>query len=119
MRGRCNEMAHKYLSAKPREGWTLEAKEPHPFNYASLYRREYLFKPYISTMGMPVKPPPKEGAVIRVDAFVPDYGNDCENCGQSPVVTAEKDGKLVYKGTLCGPCTWGQAEMADPKRWNE
>ena len=57
--------------------------------------------------------------VTPVDAFKPDYTQACENCGQKPVVTGVKDGAVVYQGTLCGPCTWGEAACADPAEWNK
>lgn len=56
--------------------------------------------------------------VTEVDRFVPDYTHRCSNCGNTPVVTAEKDGKIVYQGELCGPCTWGIAAALDPRTWN-
>lgn len=61
----------------------------------------------------------KDGEVTQVDAFVPNFTRQCENCGQSPTVMAMKDGKVVYQGTMCGPGTWGDADMADPNKWNE
>ena len=51
--------------------------------------------------------------------YIPDYKRACENCGAKPVVTAVKNGKVIYKGTMCGPCTWGEARTADPETWNE
>lgn len=57
--------------------------------------------------------------IIKVDAFVPDYEHRCETCGAVPVVTAMKDGEVIYAGNMCGPCTWGEAEMADPEQWNK
>jgi hypothetical protein len=57
--------------------------------------------------------------VIEIDEYVPDYRSCCENCGQKPVVMAVKDHKIVYQGTMCGPCTWGEAKTLDPSTWNE
>ena len=57
-------------------------------------------------------------AVQFVDKFVPNIAGECDNCGTSPTVSAEKNGKLVYQGSLCGPCTWGREDMADPENWN-
>lgn len=105
--------------AWPREGWRLEDGPRKPFDYASLYRREYLFKPYVTSMGHAVTPPSQSQAVIQVDRFVPNFAQACENCGETPTVMAMKDGKVVYQGTMCGPCTWGDADMADPNKWNE
>ena len=31
----------------------------------------------------------------------PDWGGECEVCGQSPIVPLTG---------MCGPCTWGEAE---------
>lgn len=57
--------------------------------------------------------------VTEVDAFVPDYEHQCENCGQTPVVCAEKNGRVILRTTLCGPCTWDEAAMLDPAAWND
>lgn len=57
--------------------------------------------------------------VQPVDEFVPNYAGECFSCGTSPTVSAERNGKLVYTGALCGVCTWGREEMNDPGRWNE
>lgn len=57
--------------------------------------------------------------VIEIDRYKPDYKHACENCGQSPVVTGVKDGKVVYQGSMCGPCTWGEAACLDPEEWNK
>lgn len=57
--------------------------------------------------------------VTLVDAFMPDYSRHCTVCGAVPVVTAVKGDELVYEGQLCGPCTWGEAAMADPDEWNK
>lgn len=54
-----------------------------------------------------------------LDKYVPDYKHKCENCGQRPVVTGVKDGKVVVETGLCGPCTWGEAKTLDPKVWND
>ena len=55
----------------------------------------------------------------KVAKYVPDYTRKCENCGAQPVVAAVEKGKFVYRGTMCGPCTWGEARTADPETWNE
>lgn len=57
--------------------------------------------------------------IERVDAFVPDYKHRCINCNAVPVVTAVKDGEVVYQGEMCGVCTWGEAAMMDPDEWNK
>ena len=33
----------------------------------------------------------------------PDWGSNCELCGESPIVPATG---------MCGPCTWGEADTA-------
>lgn len=38
--------------------------------------------------------------VLDVDTD-PDWNNNCENCGQTPIVPATG---------MCGPCTFGEAE---------
>ncbi len=55
---------------------------------------------------------------ILIDAYKPDYKHKCENCGAKPVVTGVKDGKVVYRSDMCGPCTWGEAITIDPETWN-
>lgn len=55
--------------------------------------------------------------IIEVDEYVPDYKHRCINCEQTPVVTAVKDGKVVFSTEMCGPCTWGEAETIDPSNW--
>lgn len=54
---------------------------------------------------------------FELDAYVPDYNHSCEVCGQKPVVTGVKDGKVVYQGEMCGVCTWGEADCRDPANW--
>ena len=60
-----------------------------------------------------------EDNTIHIDRFAPDYKHNCEVCGQTPVVTGVKDGKVVYQGEMCGPCSWGEARTIDPSTWNE
>lgn len=59
-----------------------------------------------------------DGQVMEIDRYVPDYRHECINCGQTPVVTAERKGKVVLSTDMCGPCTWGEAETLDPSTWN-
>lgn len=54
---------------------------------------------------------------MLVDAWVPDYGRQCENCGETPVVTGVADGHVVYQGALCGVCSWGDSNARDPANW--
>lgn len=56
--------------------------------------------------------------VINIDSYRPDYNHCCEVCGADHVVTGVKHGKVVYQGEMCGACTWGESDMADPANWN-
>ncbi len=51
-------------------------------------------------------------------SFEPDYDQECYNCGQSPVVTVVKDGKVTTNFEMCGPCTFGTARAIYPEWWN-
>ena len=55
---------------------------------------------------------------IMIDSYEPDYDCECENCGQSPCVTAVKDGEVVHHTDMCGVCTFGTAKALDPDWWN-
>lgn len=57
--------------------------------------------------------------ITPIDRYEPDYAGECEVCGASPVVAGMKDGKLVYRATMCGPCLWSEPKAADPSTWNE
>lgn len=57
--------------------------------------------------------------VIEVDKYEPDYNHRCEVCDADHVVTGVKDGKVVYQGSMCGVCTWGEVQMINPEKWNE
>lgn len=50
--------------------------------------------------------------------FVPDYETECENCGQSPTVTLEENGKVTSRWDMCGPCTFGTARALNVDEWN-
>lgn len=56
---------------------------------------------------------------VILDSFQPDHKHRCTVCGNTPVVTGVRKGKVVYQSDLCGPCTWGEAAMLDPSKWNE
>ena len=56
--------------------------------------------------------------VLEMDGYKPDYESKCENCDQSPCVTAVLDGKEVHHFGMCGPCTFGTAQALDPDWWN-
>ena len=64
----------------------------------------------------PAEPQP-QSAMTTLDAYVPDYGRACENCGGFPVVTGVKDGRVVLDTGICGICTWGESACADPANW--
>jgi len=55
---------------------------------------------------------------LEIDSYEPDYKQKCENCGQSPVVTAVLDGKVVTDFGMCGVCTFGTAKALNPNWWN-
>lgn len=56
-------------------------------------------------------------APVTVDAYVPDYEHECENCGAVPVVTGMRDGVVVLATGMCGACTWGESDAIDPAAW--
>ncbi len=45
----------------------------------------------------------KENKLLHDEDTEPDWGGECEVCGQSPIVPITG---------LCGPCTWGEADTA-------
>jgi hypothetical protein len=53
------------------------------------------------------------------DKFEPDYKNECDVCGATPVVTVTRAGKVMNTTGMCGPCTWGEAAMVDPDEWEK
>lgn len=55
---------------------------------------------------------------FEIDKFEPDYEQKCGNCGQTPIVTAIRDGKVVHDFEMCGVCTFGTAKALDPNYWN-
>jgi hypothetical protein len=58
--------------------------------------------------------------IVEVEKWIPDYEHNCEVCGQTPVVCGvNKRGNVVYHGTMCGVCTWGEAICLDPEEWNK
>jgi hypothetical protein len=52
-----------------------------------------------------------------IDEWVPNYGRQCEVCGETPCVSGLRDGNVVYDGSMCGVCTWGEASALDPANW--
>lgn len=60
----------------------------------------------------------EERQTIEIDSYEPDWESACENCGMTPTVTAFLEGEMVHHTGLCGPCTWGEADMLDPTLWN-
>lgn len=61
----------------------------------------------------------KDNSPIIIDSYQPKLRGKCDVCGRSPTVTGVKDGKVLYDGGMCGPCTWGEARLIDPATWNE
>jgi hypothetical protein len=58
-----------------------------------------------------------ENGIIKA-YYDPDYKQGCENCGQKPTVRIRKqNGQVFYHGSLCGVCTWGDADAFDPDNW--
>ena len=50
--------------------------------------------------------------------YDPNYKCKCCVCGAKPTVRIRrKNGKIFYDGEMCGPCTWGESETADPNNW--
>jgi hypothetical protein len=60
---------------------------------------------------------------IEVDSAEPDYEMPCLSCGVDPniqpTVTLWRHGRMIHHTHLCGPCTWGEARMVDPRNWND
>jgi hypothetical protein len=57
--------------------------------------------------------------VIEIDEYRPNYNRKCEVCDQTPTVNAVKNNRVVYRGSMCGVCTWGESKMFDPQEWNK
>ena len=57
--------------------------------------------------------------VTAIDRYEPDYAQQCEICGTSPIVTGTRAGAVVYRATMCGPCLWSEPKASDPATWNE
>jgi hypothetical protein len=55
--------------------------------------------------------------VVKIDKWTPSYAKHCCVCGADHVVTGVIGDKVVYKGDMCGVCTWGEADAADPDNW--
>lgn len=49
--------------------------------------------------------------------YVPDYSQQCDMCGQYPVVTLQEEGEVIRNFEMCGPCTFGSVEYIDPEDW--
>jgi len=50
--------------------------------------------------------------------YVPDYEHECQNCGQTPVVTiVDENDEVIENFEMCGPCLFGEAACLDPKEW--
>lgn len=61
--------------------------------------------------------PATDPQTMTMDEWVPDYGRQCELCGETPCVTGVAGGRVVYEGSLCGAHTWGEARLLDPANW--
>ncbi|MFC0694688.1 hypothetical protein [Paraburkholderia humisilvae] len=61
--------------------------------------------------------PVSDAQGMAVDEWVPNYGRQCEVCGETPCVSGVRDGKVVYDGSMCGACTWGEDACLDPANW--
>ena len=57
--------------------------------------------------------------VTEIDEYKPDYTHRCEVCDADHVVTGVKNGEVLYQGSMCGVCTWGEMEMINPENWND
>lgn len=55
---------------------------------------------------------------LVIDTYLPSYRRGCCICNARPVVKGILNGKIAYDGDMCGPCTWGDADAADPADWN-
>ena len=62
--------------------------------------------------------PPDVGSTDAVERYEPDYMQACEVCGESPTVTALRNGVVVLDTCLCGACCRGDARTIDPSTWN-
>lgn len=49
---------------------------------------------------------------------VPNYEIECTNCGMTPTVDVEDNGKVIHRTELCGPCCWGESSCLDTDEWN-
>jgi hypothetical protein len=65
----------------------------------------------------PPDPAPAARVEVQIDSYEPNYGRQCEVCGESPTVTGVFQGRVVYDGSMCGVCTWGEAACRDPANW--
>lgn len=54
-----------------------------------------------------------------LDEWRPNYKRKCLVCGREGTVQGVKNNKVVYRGDMCGVCTWGEARLADPDEWNK
>lgn len=57
--------------------------------------------------------------IVEVSEWRPNFKKTCCNCDQSPTVEGWFGEERVYKGDMCGVCTWGEAGMRDWRKWNE
>lgn len=49
----------------------------------------------------------------------PNYKKQCISCGARPTVDLKEAGGKMQSLELCGPCTFGEARMVDPREWDK
>jgi len=49
--------------------------------------------------------------------YEPDYEENCDVCGQTPVVTVVAKDRPIVNTRMCGVCTFGTVECLDPSEW--
>lgn len=54
---------------------------------------------------------------IEVREMIPNYKIKCSVCGLVPTVDSKDSKGVIHHHEMCGPCTWGEADMIDPANW--
>ena len=51
--------------------------------------------------------------------FSPNYGKECQSCGQKPTVQViEYESQMLIEDSgLCGVCYFGESSCIDPEEW--
>lgn len=58
--------------------------------------------------------------IEKISYYRPEYESNCIVCNMSPtVVGVGITGLDVFKSDMCGQCTFGEAKMIAPEKWNE